>query len=225
MIRRIVTTIAVLLAATASVGVLVASNMAHKASVRLYKAGEPAGGGASLTGVSTLNLPYDLGPNILNAKNLMDDITFANVQSIQRFLKVSDGLQTYTGRKGGGTAFPLVPGECYFVKMNATTDYNVVGSFQLSPPGLTLNAYQPGVSATGNNFVSLPFNITARTAKELMDDIGFANVQSVTRFLRASDGLQTYSGRKGSGADFPISYDECYFIKMSTTVNYTPTHY
>ncbi len=58
-----------------------------------------------------------------------------------------------------------------------------------------------------------------------MDDIGLANVASVQKFLKSSDGLQTYTGRKGSGADYPLTPGEAYFVKMNTTVNYTPSHY
>jgi hypothetical protein len=218
--RRVASAIGVLLAVTLSAGALVASNMGHMATVRLYSATS----GVSYSGTNTVNLPYYLGPNILNAKDLMDDIGFASVINVQRFLKLTDSLQVYTGRKNGGVGFTLTPGECYKVQMSATTDYTVVGS-HVPTQVVTLNAYETGVSASGTNWVSLPFNITARNAKELMDDIGFANVYSVSRFLRASDSLQTYTGRKNGGTAFPISYDECYLIKMNTTVNYIPSHY
>lgn len=217
--RRVGPAFGAVVIATVVTGVLVASNMGHVATVQLLQSGA-----GSYSGTNTINLPYDLGPNLVNAKNLMDDITFANVFSVSKFLKATDSLQSYTGRKNGGTAFPLTAGECYYVRMNTTTNYTVVGS-HMPTLAVTLNAAEAGVSYSGNNFVSLPFNITARNAKELMDDIGFANVFSVSRFLRATDTLQSYTGRKGSGPVFPISYDECYYIKMITTVNYIPSHY
>ena len=218
--RRIGPTIVVTLAVSAAAGVLVASNMGHVATVQL----DAATSGVSVTGVNTINLPYDVGPNIVNAKDLMNDITFANVVSVSRFLKATDSLQSYTGRKGGGLAFPITAGECYYVKLITTTNYPVVGSSLPDLP-ITLQAAAAGVSNSGVNFVSLPFNITARNAKGLMDDIGFSNVISVSRFLKATDSFQSYTGRKGGGLAFPISHDECYYIKMLTTVNYTPTHY
>jgi hypothetical protein len=58
-----------------------------------------------------------------------------------------------------------------------------------------------------------------------MDDIGFASVLSVQKFLKATDGLQVYTGRKGAGPDFALAPGEGYFIKMATTVNYNPSHY
>ena len=97
---------------------LVASNMGFKLNYTLS-----ATGVGSLTGQSTLALPDNRQTGLADAKNLMDDIGFANVTSVARFLKASDTLQTYTGRKGGGTAFALVPGEGYYVKMATTVNY------------------------------------------------------------------------------------------------------
>jgi hypothetical protein len=203
-------------------GALIASNMGHIATAHLDKAGS----GGSKSGTNTINLPYGLGPNILTAKNLMDDITFANVASVSRFVETSDGFELYTGRKGSPSPdFNLASGECYYVTMLTTTDYTVVGNDKPSF-AVTLNAPQAGVSKSGSNFVSLPFNITAGTAKALMDDIGFSNVNSVSRFIKTTDGLEIYTGRKGTpNASFPITHDECYFIVMGGTVNYTASHY
>jgi hypothetical protein len=47
----------------------------------------------------------------------------------------------------------------------------------------------------------------------------------VQKFLKATDGLQVYTGRKGSGPDFALAPGEAYFIKMAATVNYSPSHY
>ena len=201
------------------VGLLLASNMGHIAPITL----QAAQSGVSLDGTNTLNLPYKLGSSLANAKNLMDDIGFANVASVSRFIRATDGLQVYTGRKGGGTAFPLTPGECYYVRMTTTTVYDVNGA---DDPTVTLTLLAAGAgSASGNNFVSIPLNTTVSNAKLLMDDIGFANVQSVARFLKATNTMQVYTGRKGGGLAFPIVYDECYYVKMNTTTNYTPSHY
>ena len=37
--------------------------------------------------------------------------------------------------------------------------------------------------------------------------------------------LQVYTGRKGSDPDFDLAPGEAYFVKMSGTVSYVPSHY
>ena len=69
------------------------------------------------------------------------------------------------------------------------------------------------------------YHQTAGTAKTLMDDIGFANVANVQRLIKSTDTFVTYTGRYGSGANFTLVPGEAYFIKMNTTVVYTPSHY
>jgi len=198
---------------------LVASNMGFKLNYSLLQ----AGGGVSATGQSTLALPDNRQTGLADAKNLMDDITFANVTSVAKFLKATDTLQTYTGRKGGGTAFPLAAGEGYFVKMATSVNYIVVGS---DDPAISYSLQAAGVgSNTGQTFYAYNYHQTAADAKALMDDIGFANVTSVAKFLKLTDTLQTYTGRKGGGTAFALTPGEAYFIKMTTSANYTPSHY
>ena len=209
------------LAVALTVGSLTtASNMGFKLNYALSQTQV----GVSNSGTSTLALPDNRQTGLNDSKNLMDDIGFANTQNVQRFLEASDTLQSYTGRKGGGTAFPLVAGEGVFVKMSTTVNYIAVGS---DDPALVynLNATQVGVSNSGTNFFAYNYHQTSGDSKQLMDDIGFANTQNVQRFLKASDTLQSYTGRKGGGTAFPLVPGEAYFVKMSTTVNYTPSHY
>ena len=197
---------------------LIASNMGFKLNYTLSQAG-----GGSLSGQSTLALPDNRQTGLADAKNLMDDITFNNITSVSKFLKASDSLQTYTGRKGGGLAFPLAAGEAYFVKMLTSVNYIVVGS---DDPAISYSLSQAGAgSLSGQSFFAYNYHQTAADSKALMDDIGFASTTSVSRFLKASDSLQTYTGRKGGGLAFPLTPGEGYFIKMLTTVNYTPSHY
>lgn len=210
---------------------LIASNMGHVSSVTLYKAGDSLPeGGVSKSGKNTINLPYAIGPNIVTAKDLMDDITLNNVAFLERFVEATDGLEIYTGRKGSPLqSLNLAAGECYYLTMSTTTFYTIVGNDKPSY-AVALNSAQSGVSKTGTNFVSLPLNTTVTTAKALIDDIGFANVANIQRFIRATDGLETYTGRKGSpNVDFPISNEECYFVVMNpnpnSPVNYTASHY
>lgn len=200
------------------------SNAAFKLKRSLLAAD---GGATSASGNNLVALPYRPKPGLVNAKDLMDDIGFANVANISKYLTATDSFQTYTGRKASpGANFTIIPGEGYMVKMNGTVDYVMVGAHD-NASSITLRAADGGVtSRSGTNVFSPPFNSTVGTAKNLMDDIGFANVAHVSKYLTGTDSFQTYTGRKASpGANFPILRGEAYFIKMSTTVNYTPSHY
>ena len=197
---------------------LVASNMGFKLNYTLSQAGVGSG-----SGTNTLALPDNRQTGMADAKNLMDDIGFANVTSVQKFLAASDTLQSYTGRKLGGTAFALAAGQGLFVKMATSVNYIVVGS---DDPSLAYVLAQAGAgSGSGTNFFAYNYHQTAADAKALMDDIGFANVTSVQKFLKATDTLQSYTGRKLGGTAFALTPGEAYFVKMATTVNYTPSHY
>ena len=52
-----------------------------------------------------------------------------------------------------------------------------------------------------------------------------ADVPEGWQFLKLTDGLQVYTGRKSGGTSFALTPGEAYFVKMATTVNYTPSHY
>jgi hypothetical protein len=198
---------------------LLASNMGFIVSCPLT-----SGGPASRSGTHTLNLPYQRDAGLLRVGDVMTDLGFINVANIATFLEASDALFVYTGRKGDSPPNSLlVSGECHFVKMNSTVDY-VIGGGSDPQTVLNLNAAGPG-SLTGTNFVGIPYHAIARTASELMHDIGFAHVANVQRFLTQTDSLQVYTGRKGSPPDFPLEPCQCYFIKMNTSVNYIPRHY
>ena len=136
---------------------LVASNMGFKLNYTLASASV----GVSNSGQSTLALPDNRQTGLNDAKNLMDDIGFANVTSVAKFLKATDTLQTYTGRKGGGTAFPLAAGEGYYVKMIAPVNYIVVGS---DDPTLAyaLSAASVGVSNSGQTFFAYNYHQIGR---------------------------------------------------------------
>jgi hypothetical protein len=210
-----------LAALSAALHTLLGSNMGFIVSCPLQ-----GPGANSLSGFHALNLPYQRDAQLLNAGDLMRDIGLAQVAHLQGFLESTDSLVVYTGRKGDGglNNFPLQAGECYFVKMLASVDYTVGGS---SDPqvSLALNAAGTG-NRSGLNFVGLPYHAIARTAGELMQDIGLASVANVQRFVSKTDTLQVHTGRKGSPSpDFPLNACECYFIKMNSTVSYIPSHY
>jgi hypothetical protein len=87
----------------------------------------------------------------------------------------------------------------------------------------TLSQGQAGVSADGTSTIALPDNRQTglNSSKNLMDDIGSANVTNISRLLKATNTFQTYTGRKNSpGADFGLLAGEGYYVKMLTSVNY-----
>jgi|SoiMethySBSTD1v2_1073268.scaffolds.fasta_scaffold11398_6 hypothetical protein len=218
---------AAVVAAVALTGsALVASNMGFKLNYSLDQTGAPVPGGTSKVGINTLALPDNRQSGLNTSIDLMNDIGFAGTASIQRFIKASDSLEVYTGRKGSPNAnFNLAAGEAYYVTMTTTTPYIVVGS---DDPALTytLNAPQAGVSKSGTNFFAYNYHQTAATSKALMDDIGFTSTASIQRYIEATNGLEVYTGRKGSpNADFPLVPGEGYFVVMTATVNYAPSHY
>ena len=90
----------------------------------------------------------------------------------------------------------------------------------------TLTGPGPG-SPTGTNVLALPYQRPAGLvdAGDLMTDIGLASVANIQRYLEATNGIQVYTGRKGSGPDFPIGPQECFFVRMSAFVAYVPSHY
>jgi len=199
---------------------LIASNMGFKLNYPLA-----ATGAGSNSGTNVIALPFNRQSGVDTANALIGDIGLANIANVQRFLEATDGLETYTGRKGTPAAdFPLVAGEGYYVRMNAAVDYIIVGSHDPSQ-SVSLDAVGAG-SNSGTNFFSVPYHTTAVNALDLMNDIGFSSVTNVQRFLEATDGLETYTGRKGSpGPNFNLAPGEAYYIRMGSTVSYTPSHF
>ena len=205
---------------------LVASNMGFKLNYSLDQTGAPVPGGTSKNGTNVIALPDNRQSGLNTSIALMNDIGFAGTANVQRFIESSDGLEVYTGRKGSPNAdFPLVAGEAYYVAMTTTTPYIIVGS---DDPAITysLNALQAGVSKSGTNFFAYNYHQTAATSIALMNDIGFNQTANIQRFIERSNGLEVYTGRKGSpNADFALVPGEGYFVVMTSTVNYAPSHY
>lgn len=215
--RRLAVVVWTLSAALAG-GALVASNMGFLVWRTLSGPGP-----GNPTGTNLVPLPYQRPAALVDASDLMADIGFASVANVQRFVEANNGIQVFTGRKGSGPDFPLAAGECYFVRMTAPVDYLIGGS---SVPGLAISLDPPGPgSLSGTNFITLPYHHTPATASQVMADIGFASVLNVQRFVTADFGIQVYTGRKGSGPDFPIAPQECFFVRMSAAVAYVPSHY
>ena len=76
-----------------------------------------------------------------------------------------------------------------------------VGSLVASNMGFKLNYglnnTQVGVSKTGLNTLALPDNRQSGlgTAKQLMDDVGFASTDAIQRFVASTNTFLTYTGR------------------------------
>jgi hypothetical protein len=199
---------------------LVASNMGFKLNYSLQQLGA-----GSLSGTTAVALPDNRQTGMNDAAALMTDIGFASVTEVQRFLKATDSLQIYNGRKNGpGPNYLLNTGEGYRVKMLTSVNYIIVGS---DDPSASYLLQQLGAgSLSGTTDFAYNYHQTATLASALMNDIGFASVTQVERFLKATDSLQIYNGRKnGPGPDFLLTPGESYRIKVLTTVNYIPSHY
>jgi len=224
--RSFVGVMVVVLAVVVMAGGLLASNMGFKLNYVMNSSGASP---LSKSGTTTIALPDNRQAGLNTAKQLMDDVGLANVTNVQKYLIATDTTQAYTGRRGNTSAqdFALASGEGYFAKMATTTNYIVVGS---DNPTLASNLYAPGtvpVSKSGTNLFAYNYHQTAATAKGLMDDIGLASVTNVQKYLVATDTTQAYTGRRGntSAQDFALTPGQAYFLKMTATMTYTPSHY
>jgi len=212
------------LAVALTAGTLMASNMGFKLNMTLNQ----TQAGTSKTGLNAVALPDNRQSGLNTAKNLMDDVGFAQTSEIRRYNRLTDSYTTYTGRapQTPTNDFALTSGDGYFVRMRTTTNYIIVGS---DDPALavTLNQTQAGVSKSGLNLYAFNYHQTAGSAKQLMDDVGFAQTSEIRRYNRATDSFTTYTGRapQTPANDFAVSPGDAYFIRMRTTVNYTPSHY
>jgi hypothetical protein len=188
-------------------GGLMASNMGFKLNRQLLVTG-------TASNTNTLALPYNRQVGIDTAKDLFLDIGPANVQLVQKWNIATDSTQSYSY---GSPDFPLAAGEGNFVKMNADTNYIVVGSHD---PSATISLVA-GVGS-GTNLYAHPYHGVASTAKELFLEIDPTRVQLVQRWNPATDSTQSYT--YGS-PDFPLVPGEAYFLKMNTSYPYPPAHY
>jgi hypothetical protein len=149
----------------------------------------------------------------------------AQVVSVKRYVISNDLLQTYTGRNTAPVNFALGMGEGYFVLMTNDINYVIVGSHNPGVP-VALKKTAAGVSQSGTNFYSMPYNFTGTDAASLFNDIGGkAQVVSVKRYVISNDLLQTYTGRNTAPVNFSLTPGEAYFVLMTNDINYIPSHY
>ena len=203
-------------------GGLMASNMGFKLNYGLD--GQGVNGSAS--GTSTLALPFHQQTNLDVALDLITDMDAAGpgtVASVSKYVKSSDGLSTYDGATGEN--FDLLPGEAYFVTVDGTINYIIVGSHA---PTATVTFDGQGVngSASGTTFYSLPYHTTLTNALSLITELngaGPGTVASVSKYVKTNDGLSTYDG--ATGDNFDLVPGEGYFVTVNGTINLTPSHY
>ena len=223
--KRLISGLVVSLVLT--VGGLYASNMAFKLNYTL-----DAQGPSSLTGQSTLALPFNPQTNLLNASDLLNDIGgTALVQAIGRFDPDTNGKTSYTGT--AGSPFDLVPAEGYFVELKpgvATQSYIVVGSHDPSRSVVLYGQGQgpwPGGSLNGQSFYAWPYHSVSNDASELLDELGgTAAIQFVGQVRRIDNGLTTYAGT--AGTPFGLAPGEAYLVQVKlgvSQVQFIPAHY
>jgi len=171
----------------------------------------------SASGTSWLALPYKPKPGLTSAATLWADLGGAsNVVSISRYDAPSGTLQTYTGNAQDD--FALAPGEGLRVQVAATVDYRILGAHD---PGVVITLLGPESSPTGTNQFSPPFNAKAGSAAALRDEIGRNIVTGVSRWITATDTLETYAGASND-IDFALVPGESYLVGVNRTVQYLP---
>jgi len=234
---RVIGAIVVVLGAVALAGGLIASNMGFKLNDTLVAAGNalPAGEGAatSVDGTNSLALPDNRQTGLNTASALRTDIGAAFGPSITKFLRANNGLQTYSGQRGTQPDFNLEAGVGYRVRITgaANANYIIVGSDDPSTAIALIaggNAVpEGGNSVDGTNDYAFAYHSTAATASALRNDIGVAFGPSITKFLRGNNGLQTYSGQRGTQPDFNLVPGESYRVRITGASNalYSPSHY
>jgi hypothetical protein len=211
--RSLTVLVVVLAVAVVFTGGLMASNMGFKLNRALL-----ATGAGSNSGTQTLALPYNRQVGIDNASDLFADINSAGtIQNLQAYDTATD---TYVLYQFGSPDFALTAGQGVLVKMGTNTNYIVVGSHD---PAATVQLEAAGpASASGTNLFAPPYHATASKVSELFRELGTSNVQNIQAYQTATDTFQLY---QFGSFDYDIKPGEAYFVKMGTTLPYSPSHY
>jgi len=226
-IGALVAVLAVVLA-----GGLVASNMGFKLNYTLIAGGQAVPeGGVSQDGTNDISLPDFPQSGMVSANDLRLDIGLPANGGVSQFLRASNTSQVYTG-KGAGLNFNLVAGDGYRVRVTgaANVNYIVVGSHNPSLSHTLIAAGQAvpegGVSQDGTNSYNYPYHSVAATANDLRLEIGAPANGGVSKFLRASNTSQVYTG-KGAGLNFNLVPGASYRVRITgaTNVSFVPNHY
>jgi hypothetical protein len=226
-IGALVAALAVVLA-----GGLLASNMGFKLNYTLIAQGQAVPeGGVSQDGTNDLSLPDFPQSGMVTANDLRLDIGAPANGGIARFLRSTNTLQTYTG-KGAVANYNLVAGDGYRVRVTGGTSVNyiIVGSHNPSLSHVLIAAGQPvpegGNSQDGTNTYNYPYHSVAATANDLRLEIGAPANGGVSKFLRATNTLTTYTG-KGAVANFNLVPGAAYRVRITgaTNISFVPNHY
>lgn len=211
---------------------LLASNMGFKLNYALIAAGQPVPeGGTSADGTNEMSLPDNPQSGFITANDLRLDIGAPANGGISKLLRATNTVQTYTG-KGAGLVFNLTAGEAYRVRVTgaATVNYIVVGSHNPTLSHVLIAAGQPvpegGTSADGTNTYNYPYHSVAATANDLRLEIGAPANGGVSKLLRASNTVQTYTG-KGAALNFNLVPGAGYRVRITggTNVSFIPNHF
>ncbi len=99
-------------------------------------------------------------------------------------------------------------------------DVGATGSLEMDAidGGTTAFLGGPGVSASGTNFISLPYDWPLGNAFDLIQDLGSSNVDFVSRFICGSNSFQSYTG--SSGTPFAIEPGVGYQVRLNSDVIY-----
>ena len=102
----------------------------------------------------------------------------------------------------------------------ADTNYIVVGSHD---PSAVIQLESAGAASnSGTNLYAPPYHGTASTATALFQELGNTNVQIIQAYDTATDAFVVYSF---GSTNFNIDPGKAYFVKMGTTLAYSPSHY
>lgn len=213
-------------------GGLMASNMGFKLNYPLIAQGQAVPeGGTSQDGTNDISLPDNPQAGFVTANDLRLDIGAPANGGISKFLRANNTLQTYTG-KGAGVVFNLVAGEGYRVRVTGTStvNYIIVGSHNPTLSHVLIAQGQPvpegGNSQDGTNTYNYPYHSVAATANDLRLEIGAPANGGVSKFLRANNTLQTYTG-KGAGVNFNLTPGAAYRVRITgaSNVSFIPNHF
>jgi hypothetical protein len=210
-------------------GGLFASNMGFKLNYGL----DSAGVNGSASGTQSLALPYNQQTSLVKASDLRADVNATVPNSfvqVSRFVKQTDGNQSYAGLATDiPNDFTLTPGEGYTIVVSQPVNYIIVGSHD---PGLVINLDAAGTngSATGTNSFAYPYHSTASKVSQLFAEIaaqgGPGSVVQISRFVRQTDGNQSYAGLATDiPNDFNLVPGESYSVVVANNVAYVPSHY
>lgn len=236
--RKKIGTVVAVVAVLVVAGGLMASNMGFKLNYTLVAGGQPVAGsgesGNSLDGHNTIGLPFFRQSGLNSASALRTDIGGATPPGIEKFLRNSNSIITYSGSRGQ-LDFALDEGMGYRVKINGATNqsYIIVGSDDPSFGLVLVAGGQPvstsgesGTSLDGHNDYAYKYHSTSTTASQLRNEIGGGTPPGIEKFLRNSNSIITYSGSRGQ-LDFALVPGESYRIKINgaSNVTYTASHY